>query len=253
MSIKYIERNDKPRLAYRKLEAGKEGAARPTLLFCGGFRSDMEGTKAQFLENECKARGQAYIRFDYSGHGASDGLFNEGTIGDWKDDTLAIIDQVIAEPVIIAGSSMGGWIGLLAALERPDLVKGLVGIAAAPDFTREIYEEHFDDGHRALLEKQGYVDIPSDYSDEPYRITKALIDDGARHCLLDNEIALTIPVRLVQGMQDTDVPWQKAYRIKNAIPDASLGEVLLVESGDHRLSRPEDLELLDQQIQDLSS
>lgn len=253
MPIKYLERSDEPRLAYRKLEASAEGVNLPVIVFCCGFRSDMEGTKAQFLENKCRDRGQGYLRFDYRGHGASDGAFNDGTIGRWKDDALAIIDHITTGSVILVGSSLGGWIALLVALERQDRIKGLVGIAAAPDFTREIYHDQFDDKARVLMEKQGYVDVPSEYSDEPYRITKELIDDGERHCLLDSDISLTIPVRLLQGTDDTDVPWKKAYRIKNAVPDEGLVEVLLIENGDHRLSRLEDLELLDQQIQDLSS
>ncbi len=252
MTIQYLERDGKPRIAYRILEAGEGGKGLPTVVFCGGFRSDMEGTKAQFIEDCCKKRGQAYVRFDYSGHGSSDGEFDEGTIGSWTEDTLAVIDTVTSGPVLIVGSSMGGWVSLLAALARPSRIKAFVGIAAAPDFTREIYEDEFDDQARGLLQEQGYVDVPSEYSDEPYRITKALIDDGTRQCLLDGLIDLKIPMRLLQGMQDTDVPWQKAYRIKKALPDEELAEVLLIESGDHRLSRPEDLALLDEQIIELS-
>ena len=212
----------------------------------------MEGTKAQFIEDCCKKRGQTYVRFDYSGHGSSGGDFDEGTIGSWAEDTLAVIDTLTKGPVLIVGSSMGGWISLLAALARPDRIMALVGIAAAPDFTKEIYEDDFDDKARTLLQEQGYVDVPSEYSDVPYRITKALIDDGAQQCLLDRSLDLKIPMRLLQGMQDTDVPWQKAYRIKKALPDEEQAEVLLIESGDHRLSRPEDLALLDEQISELS-
>ncbi len=247
MSIQFLERPGKPRLAYRK----QEGAG-PCVVFCGGFRSDMEGTKAGFLAQQCAGRGQAYVRFDYSGHGSSAGDLDAGTIGGWAEDTLAILDQVARGPVIIAGSSMGGWIALLAALARPSLVKGVVGVAAAPDFTRDIYQDIFDDAHRALLKKQGYVDVPSAYSETPYKVTRTLIEEGENHCLLDKEIPLKVPVRLLQGMQDSDVPWQKAYRIRNALENPDLAEVLLIESGDHRLSRPEDLALLDKQIQELS-
>ena len=253
MSPSYLERENAPRLAYHKLAADDRGAAFPTVMFCGGFRSDMEGTKALFLEDRCRERGQGYIRFDYSGHGASGGDFNDGTIGRWTDDALAVLDQLTQGPVIIVGSSMGGWIALLVALVRPERICGLVGIAAAPDFTRDIYEEEFNDGQRELFAQQGYIDVPSEYSEIPYRINKALIDEGAQHCLLDRGIALKIPVRLMQGMQDSDVPWQKAYRIRNALPDDADAEVLLIENGDHRLSRPEDLTLLDQQVQMLSS
>lgn len=252
MSIDFLERPGKPRLAYRKQPAAPEGGALPAVLFCCGFRSDMEGTKAQYLADQCARRGQAYVRFDYSGHGASGGNFEDGTISGWTGDTLAFLDALTEGPVVIAGSSMGGWIALLAALARPTRVTGVVGIAAAPDFTREIWEDQLDDRGRALMERQGYIDVPSEYSATPYRITKALIEDGAANCLLDKGIGLDIPVRLLQGMQDSDVPWQKAYRIKNAMSDPDLAEVLLIESGDHRLSRPEDLALLDQKIHELS-
>ena len=252
MSIEYLERSGKPRLAYRKQEAGPAGAALPCVLFCGGFRSDMEGTKANFLAEKCAQREQAYVRFDYSGHGASSGDFEQGTIGSWTEDTIAILDAITRGPVVIVGSSMGGWIAMLAALARPERVRGIVGIAAAPDFTREIWEDQLDAKARALMQAQGYIDVPSEYSATPYRITKALIEDGNARCLLEAGIPLPIPVRLLQGMQDSDVPWQKAYRIKNAMTNPDLAEVLLIESGDHRLSRPEDLALLDQKIEELS-
>lgn len=252
MSIEYLERPGKPRIAYRKQEAAAAGAALPCVLFCGGFRSDMEGTKANFLAEKCAQRAQAYVRFDYSGHGASSGDFEQGTIGSWTEDTLAVLDRLTTGPVVIVGSSMGGWIALLAALARPERVKGIVGIAAAPDFTREIWEEQLDEKARAMMQAQGYIDVPSEYSATPYRITKALIEDGNARCLLEDGIPLAIPVRLLQGMQDSDVPWQKAYRIKNAMENPDLAEVLLIESGDHRLSRPEDLALLDQKIEELS-
>lgn len=252
-TAKYLNRDGLPRLTYDRLDAAGAGAALPTLLFCGGFRSDKEGTKALFLEESCWTRGQAFVRFDYSGHGASSGDFNDGTIGSWTGDTLAVLDALTEGPVIIAGSSMGGWIAFLVALQRPERVRGIVGIAAAPDFTRDIFEEHFDDAARALLARQGYVDVPSTYSPQPYRITKALIDDGERQCLLDGPIPLDIPVCLLQGMQDADVPWQKAFRIKNALPAGALVEVVLFENGDHRLSKPEELAMLDRKVQEINA
>lgn len=253
MSIRYLKREHGSALAYRKLEAQGEGKALPTLLFCGGFRSDMEGTKAQFLEEKCRVRGQGYVRFDYSGHGASGGAFEDGTIGVWTQDTLDILDTLTQGSVLIAGSSMGGWIALLCALARPERIKGIIGIAAAPDFTRDIYRDCFTPALREQMAAQGFIDVPSEYSETPYRITKALIEDGEKHCLLDRRIDLDVPVRLLQGMKDTDVPWQKAYRIKKALADESLAEVFLIENGDHRLSRPEDLSLLDVQVQSLSA
>lgn len=251
MTIDFLERAGKPKLAYKKFTpAGK--ASLPTVIFCPGFRSDMEGAKAVYLQTFCEERGQPFIRFDYSGHGASGGTFEDGTIGDWTGDTLAILDGLTAGKVILVGSSMGGWIALLAALARPERVGALIGIAAAPDFTREIYNDELSADQRAQLEAQGYIDVPSEYSEAPYRITRALIREGENHCLLDKPLKLDLPLRLLQGMQDSDVPWQKAYRIKNALVDGSRAEVLLIESGDHRLSRLEDLELLGRQVGEVS-
>lgn len=224
--------------------------ALPGVVFLGGYRSDMEGTKALFLEQECAARGQAFVRFDYGGHGQSGGAFIDGTIGTWKDDALAVIDLLTQGPQILIGSSMGGWIALLCAMERPARIKGIIGLAAAPDFTREVSAQMSDD-HRAQMAAKGYFEEPNDYAPEPYIFTQKLIDDGEARCLLDGPIALSIPVRLIQGMQDADVEWQKAQRIEKALttPDAA---VFLVETGDHRLSRPEDLALLGRVLGDLN-
>ncbi len=252
-SVKYLKRDDLPALAYRYLPASGQGERLPPVLFCSGFRSDMEGTKALFLEESCRRSGQAFIRFDYSGHGQSEGVFEDGTISAWLEDTLAIIDHVLQKPFILVGSSMGGWIGLRAAQERPGLVHGMIGIAAAPDFTQDIYDQEMSDDQRAIMAAQGYIDVPNDYSPTPYRITRALIEDGRKHLLLDRPLTLDMPLLLIQGMQDTDVPWQKAYRIKNAMKDESLAEVFPVESGDHRLSRPEDLALLETLVKRLST
>lgn len=248
MSIDYLQRpHNLPRLAYRKFDGD---ADLPTVLFLPGFKSDMEGSKAIYLEEQCKARGQSFIRFDYSGHGVSDGDFAEGTIGSWLDDALAIIDELADGSVILVGSSMGGWVSLLAAHERPERVAGLIGIAAAPDFTKDMQAARLSDQQMQEIEEQGYTELPNDYSDEPYIITKALIEDGNQRCLLDTEMPLQMPVRLVQGMKDADVEWQKAHRIKNAITDENKDvEVILVEEGDHRLSEPDQLELIDNQVE----
>lgn len=253
MSIMTLQRPGKPDIAWRGLDAAGDGARLPCLIFCGGFRSDMEGTKAQFLEQECRARGQAFVRFDYSGHGASAGAFEDGTIGAWTEDALAVLDGPAGGgPVVIAGSSMGGWIALLAALARPDRVAGLIGIAAAPDFTRLIREQ-MDESMRARMNDRGFFNLPGAYDPEPCPITKTLLDEAEAHCLLDRTIPLDIPIRLLQGMKDPDVPWQTAYRIKNALSRPGCAEVVLVETGDHRLSRPEDLRLLGDTVRDISA
>jgi pimeloyl-ACP methyl ester carboxylesterase len=245
----YLERPDLPRLAYALVSAATPDAKVPTVVFLGGFRSDMTGTKATFLEQQCRARGQGYIRFDYSGHGASGGDFAALSLSAWKNDAQTIIDKLTKGPVILVGSSMGGWIALLLALEKPEKVAGLVGIAAAADFTRDMQKALSDEQKKQLIDN-GYIDVPSDYSPEPYRISKALLEDGDRLCILDRDNVLATPVRLVQGMKDSDVPWQTAFRIRNAI--AGDVEVILIESGDHRLSRPEDLDLIDRQVCKLS-
>lgn len=251
MSIEYLDRDDLPRLAYRKTKASEEGRNLPTVMFCGGFKSDMEGTKAAYFEKQCQDRGQAYIRFDYSGHGSSEGKFEEGTIGSWTADALAIFDELIDGPVLLVGSSMGGWISLLLALERSDRVAGLIGLAAAPDFSREMHDQRFSDQMREKLQSDGFIYLPNDYG-EPYTITKELIEDGEKHCLLDGVIDLKMPIRLIQGMKDADVEWQTTHRIKNAIiPVNDDVEVILIEEGDHRLSSPEQLELIDRQINNL--
>lgn len=251
MSHSILKRDGKPALAYRKTPAAA-GHALPSVLFLPGFRSDMEGTKALYLEEQCKARGQGYIRFDYSGHGLSGGNFTDLVLSDWAEDTLAIFDtQTDGEPVVLVGSSMGGWLALLVALQRKERLAGLVGIAAAPDFTHDIYYNKMNQDQRDILDSQGYFDVPNDYSDEPYRLTKALMDDGMKNGLLDKGIDLNCPVRLVQGKLDTDVDWHFAERIKGAISGHDV-QVHLVGEGDHRLSRVQDLDLIDRCVRQVS-
>lgn len=250
MSLACLKRENEPDIAYIYTPPKGAGKSLPIVVFCGGFKSDMEGTKAHYLEEQCKERGQGYIRFDYRGHGQSEGEFTDGTIGLWKKDAYDVLQTEAQGKVILVGSSMGGWISLLLADEYPDLVAGLVGIAAAPDFTKGFYEQEFTDEQKAKLAEHGHVELPNDYSDEPYIITKALIDDGNNQLFMETHHKFDFPVRLVQGMQDADVPWQTAHRIKNMI-DGDI-EVFLVEEGDHRLSRPEDLALIDAQIIDIN-
>lgn len=246
MSVSFLHREGQPSLAYR-YQKGVHGDL-PLVVFCGGFRSDMEGTKAAYLGEQCDKAGYSYIRFDYRGHGQSEGVFEDGTIGIWKDDALAIIDMTKTEKIVIVGSSMGGWISLLCALERKDRICGLVGLAAAPDFTREI-RDMMDETQRAEYDRQGWVAIENDYA-EPYKITKNLIEEGEAQCLLDGPINIDVPVRLIQGMKDTDVQWQTAQRISNALR-AQDKNVYLVEDGDHRLSRPEDLSLIWRSVEEV--
>lgn len=236
---------DGSNIAYHKAE-GKG----PGVIFLGGFMSDMTGTKATALEAHCRAHGRGFIRFDYRGHGQSSGAFRDGTIGGWRDDALAVIDQLTDGPQVLVGSSMGGWIALLAALARPDRVVGLVGVAAAPDFTRDLMLRGMTDAERETLETQGYIEQPTEYGDAPYVITRRLIEEGNAHILLDGPVALACPVRLLQGMRDDDVPWRTALAIAEQLETADV-VVSLVKDGDHRLSTPEDLTRLMGAVDDL--
>ncbi len=222
-------------IAYRKT-AGTS----PGVIFMGGFMSDMTGIKACALEAACREDGRAFIRFDYSGHGESSGAFTDGTIGGWTDDAIAVLDQVSEGPQVLVGSSMGGWIMLLAALARPSRVAGLVGIASAPDFTEELMWRRFDDAIRDDLVRTGVHHRASEYDDDPYPITMKLIEDGRRHLLLERPIAIHCPVRLLHGMRDGDVPWTTAPRIAEKLLADDV-RVMIIKDGDHRLSRDQDI------------
>jgi len=215
----------------------------PGVVFLGGFKSDMEGGKATALEAWCKKTGRAFVRFDYQGHGQSSGKFKDGTIGLWAKDATAVIDALTAGPQVLVGSSMGGWIAMLAAKARPARIKGFVGIAAAPDFTVRMWNQEFDDTTRAEVQAQGYMERPCDYGDEPYIITRALIEDGFVNRVIAGPLNLDMPVRLIQGTEDADVPWQTAQQIADKLTGDDV-EIILVPGGDHRLSRDIDLKRL---------
>jgi pimeloyl-ACP methyl ester carboxylesterase len=217
------------------------GAA-PGVVFLGGFMSDMTGTKATFLEAHCRARGQGFLRFDYAGHGASEGAFTDGTIGRWADDAIAVLDALTDGPQVLVGSSMGGWVMLEVALARPARVAALVGIAAAPDFTEELIWNTLTDAQKAALEHDGFLSAPSQYGGT-YRYTIGLIADGRERLRLRGEIRIHCPVRLLHGQRDPDVPWQTSLRLAEHLAATDV-QVTLLKDGDHRLSRPQDLSLL---------
>jgi len=215
----------------------------PTVVFLGGFHSDMEGSKALHLRDHCAARGRAFLRLDYSGHGSSGGVFEEGTIGAWAGDAALVIEARAPGPVVLVGSSMGGWIALLLARRWGEArVRGLIGIAAAPDFTELLIRPALTAEHRATLARDGVLREPSEYGD-PIPITQRLLADGAENLVLPGPIPYAGPVRLLQGMADPDVPWGHALRIMEALPGPD-AELTLIKDGDHRLSRPQDLALL---------
>ena len=218
----------------------------PTIVFLPGFGSDMTGDKATALATLCQQRDRAMLRFDYSGHGASSGKFTDGTIGAWAADALAAIDELTDGPLVLVGSSMGGWIALLTALRRPERIEAIVGIAAAPDFTQRLMWESMTPSEQATLQREGVLHVPSRYG-EPTAITLSLIRDGANHLLLDGSIPIRCPVRLLHGQNDLDVPWELALRIAERL-DSTDVQMVLVKDGNHRLSRPADLALLRQVV-----
>lgn len=212
----------------------------PGVIFLPGFRSDMNGGKALALEAQCRDEGRAFLRFDYSGHGRSSGRLVDGTIGEWRDDALAVLDQLSDGRQVLVGSSMGGWLMLLVALARPEKIAGLVGIAAAPDFAARLLEHELDAASRAALRRDGVVLLASLYSPEPTPITLKLIDEAKRHELLGGTIDIHCPVRLMHGMSDPDVPWGISLELAGKLASDDV-EILLVKNGDHRLSNAGDL------------
>lgn len=226
------------RIAYDRTEGRGPG-----VVFLGGFRSDKEGTKALALEAAARAEGRAFLRFDYSGHGASSGDFLDGCIGDWFEDARAAILSLTQGPQVLVGSSMGGWIALLIAREMPEKVAGIVTVAAAPDFTEDGMWAEFSEAQRREVMEAGQVALPSDYSDEPYIITRRLIEEGRARLVLRSALSLPMPVRMLQGTADTDVPLTVALRLIDHVegPDIRL---TVVKDADHRFSTPDCLKLI---------
>ena len=228
------------RIAYN-LTAG----AGPAVVFCGGLKSDMEGTKALHLEDWAKANGRAFLRFDYSGHGISDGAFEDGCIGDWFEDASAAIDLVDG-PVILVGSSMGGWVSLLLSRERPDKVAGLVTIAGAPDFTEDGYWAGFTDAEKATVMNEGRIEIPNEYV-EPYVITRRLIEDGRTRLILRSPLQFNMPVRILQGSADDVVLQSVAERLFAHASGEDI-RMTVVKGEDHRFSSPQCLTLIERSV-----
>ncbi|MBO6559500.1 MAG: alpha/beta hydrolase [Nisaea sp.] len=234
----YAEKPDGARLAYHKLDG-----LGPTIVFLGGFMSDMTGTKAMALEDLAQARGQAFLRLDYQGHGQSSGKFEDGCIGTWLSDALYLIDEVTEGPLVLVGSSMGGWIMLQTALQRPARIAGLVGIAPAPDFTEDLMWAGFSDEIKRTLERDGVYYEPSEYSDEPYTITMKLIEDGRNHLVMREKMPITAPVRLLHGMRDESVPYDLSLKISDNVASEDV-QIRFIKDGDHRLSTERDIAIL---------
>ncbi len=223
------------RLASRRREGDGPG-----VIWLGGFRSDMTGAKAEHLSRWAGERGRQFLRFDYSGHGASEGRFEDLVLSDWLADALAALDGLTHGPQILVGSSMGGWIAALLALKRPERVAGALFIAPAPDFTEALMWDRMTGPERDEILKHGRLVEHTPYSQEPTILTRALIEDGRRHLILGAPIAIRAPVRIVQGMADPDVPWRHALAFADRLDTDDL-EMTLIKSGDHRLSKPHEL------------
>ncbi|CAA7619341.1 carboxylesterase [Magnetospirillum sp. SS-4] len=231
-----LSRPDGATIAYHALDGKKPG-----IVFLHGYHSDMTGGKALALETLCRDQGRAFLRFDYFGHGRSSGDVRHGTVGRWAADAVAVLDQLTEGPQVLVGSSLGGWIALLTALERPHRMAGLVGIAAAPDFTEDLMWQDFSFEQRRELMERGEISLPNCYDPgQPWRVHRVLIEDGRNHLLLRDSINLGCPVRLIHGQQDADVPWRTALQIADCLASDDV-EVVLVKDGDHRLSRDQDI------------
>lgn len=233
-----ITRDDGATIAYHRTP-GKS----PGVVFLTGFMSDMSGSKALHLEEHCKSQGRAFLRFDYQGHGESSGAFEDGTIGSWAGDAVFALDELCEGPQVLVGSSMGGWIMVLAALQRPERIAGMLGIAAAPDFTEDLIEPGLTPEQRDALMRDGSIPVENDYGDKPYAITRELLEDGRKNLVLRKSIPLTCPARLIHGMKDEDVPWQTSLQLKQMLTSSDV-ETILIKDGGHRLSEPDDLERL---------
>ena len=232
--IQHHERASRPRLAYRH----RQGRG-PTFVFLPGYMSDMSGAKAIALMSHAEAKGHGCLLLDYAGCGASGGVFEEQKLTDWRDDILDLIEARAPGVVVLVGSSLGGWVMLLCALARPELVAGLVGIAAAPDFT----DWGFSQDQKLVILREGRLSQPSDYGDQPVVTSRAFFESGEASRLLGADIAIDCPVRLIHGQQDRDVPWEYSLRLAGLLRSSDV-HLRLIKDGDHRLSRPEDIALI---------
>ncbi len=246
--LQFFETKQRRRLAYHQSLQQSEAAG---IVFLGGFHSDMQGSKAVFLENWAQAQGRSFLRFDYSGHGQSSGNFTDGCIGEWAQDAAAIINAVTTGPQVLVGSSMGGWIALILAKSMPERVAGLVGIAAAPDFTEDSMWAGFDKDQRQQLQNNGRIELPSDY-DDPYIITEKLINDGRNQLVLRDPLLLPFPTRLLQGTADQDVDQSVALRLLEHASGDDI-RLTLVKGADHRFSTAECLATICEAILQVSA
>ena len=244
--VSFLDTED-GRIAYHQT-----GGAGPGVVFLGGFKSDMEGTKAQYLQHWAEANGRAFLRFDYTGHGQSSGEFVDGGIGDWARDARVVIETLTEGPQVLVGSSMGGWISLLLCRDIPTKVCGLVGIAAAPDFTEDSMWADFSDEQRAAILEDGQIDLPSEYSDDPYIITRKLIEDGRSQLVLRSPLLLPFPARFLQGTEDADVDQSVTLQLLEHASGENI-RLTLLKGANHSFSTTECLTMITEAIEQVSA
>ena len=237
-------------IAYNKVERRANKPSSPGVVFLGGLASNMEGTKATYLEGWAKDSGNSFIRFDYTGHGKSSGDFSKGSISSWFEDALSVLNELTSGPQILVGSSMGGWIALLLAKHKPERVHSLIGIAAAPDFTEDYMWKGFDEKQKLQIMAEGFIYQESEYSEEPYKISKNLIIESRKHLILRERLILPFPIRLLQGTDDQDVPIDVSTNLLQHLesPDAKLE---IVKDADHSFSSERCLQLISSHINQL--
>ena len=241
-----LRRLDGQQLAWRRMAGGG-----PTVVWLGGFRSDMAGSKAQALADWAQAAGRDYLRFDYFGHGEASGDSVQGSISRWREDALAVIDEMTRGPLVLVGSSMGGWLSLLASVARPERIGALVLIAPAADFTEALMKPRLSAAALAAIERDGVWREPSEYDPAGYPITRLLLEYGARWSVLPGPLGIEAPVRILQGTADDAVPWTHAQQLIGAIAGSDV-VFTLIKDGDHRLSRPQDLARLIAAVEEVS-
>lgn len=244
----YLSTDDGDYIAYHQLNSKLNTTL--GVIFLSGFKSDMTGTKAVNIEKFCYEQEVGFVRFDYFGTGKSSGDFMDGTIGRWLDNVLTVIDNLACPKTILVGSSMGGWLMLLAALARPDRVQGLVGIASAPDFTESLIWEVLSESQREELLEKSKIDLPAEYCSGTYPITRTLIEEARQHLLLDKPIPITCPVTLLHGMKDHDVPFQTSVRLAEQLASNDV-KVMLLKDCDHRMSEPDQLTEIKQSLKEM--
>ncbi len=238
----YLDTPSGRRIAYHQTKGDNPG-----ILFLGGFKSDMTGTKACYLEQWARNQNQAYIRFDYSGHGQSSESFEDGTIGSWLEDTQQVLSQLTQGPQLLVGSSMGGWLSLLLARANPDRIKGIVTIACATDFTEKLLIPSLSEQQLETVTQLGKIEVPSEYDQQPVVISQVLLTEGHGHLLLNSTINIRCPIHMIHGLADEDVPWDISLQTLQQVETNNVS-LELVKDGDHRLSKPTDLERISEAL-----